>query len=233
MILIVNDYDGMYSNFWSHLGGEITTDASILFDDPSSIKLVAFTGGEDVSPKLYGHKNLESGNSERRDAKEVPIFEQAKKHGIPMTGICRGSQFLNVMCGGSMVQHLKASHGGARHLCQTIEGRTFNVTSSHHQMSVPGPGCEVLAWAKTRLKAEHCVYDGELPDSVLDDEGLIRVTEAICYPEHRVFAVQHHPEWQKVEEDAPQWTLDKIAEFCWGQEHRQRNLDEVMELFGA
>ena len=45
--------------------------------------------------------------------------------------------------------------------------------------------------------------------------------------------VQHHPEWQKIEEDAPQWTLDKIAELCWGQERRQRTMDEVMELFEA
>jgi len=236
MILVVNDYDGLYGKFWSHLGGEITTDSAILFTDPSSIKLVCFTGGEDVSPELYGHRNLESGNSKARDEKEVLIFEQAKKHGIPMTGICRGSQFINVMCGGTMVQHLTASHGGGRHQCETIDGKEFQVTSSHHQMSVPGEGGEVLAWAHIRLKPGHCVYDGKLPEIVMeeDEDGqYVRVTEAIYYPELKAFAVQHHPEWQKIEEDAPQWTLDKIAELCWGQERRQRTLDEVTELFGA
>lgn len=236
MILVVNDYDSLYSKFWSHLGGEVTHDASILFEDPGSIKLVCFTGGEDVSPELYGHKNLGSHNSKTRDEKEVLIFEMAKKHRIPMTGICRGSQFLNVMCGGTMVQHLKASHGGGHHQCETIDGKEFEVTSSHHQMIVPGEGGEVLAHARIRVSPGNCAYDGELPDSVIeeDDDGrYVRVTEAIAYPEHRIFAVQHHPEWQGIDEEAPQWTLDKIAEFCWGQERRQRTMDEVVELFGA
>ena len=40
IVVVANDYDGLYGKFWAHLGGEITTDASILFEDPSSIKLV-------------------------------------------------------------------------------------------------------------------------------------------------------------------------------------------------
>ncbi len=236
MILVVNDYDGLYAKFWSRLGGEITTDPAILFQDPGSVKLVCFTGGEDVSPNLYGHENLGSGCSKARDEREVLIFEQAKKHKVPMTGICRGSQFLNVMCGGTMVQNLTASHGGAQHQCETIDGKEFRVTSSHHQMSVPGEGGEVLAWAHIRVSPGDCAYDGELPETVLegDENGrYVRVTEAISYPEFRIFAVQHHPEWQEIEEDAPQWTLSKIAEFCWGQERRQRTLDEVMKAFEA
>ncbi len=236
MILVINDYDGRYGKFWSNLGGEVTGDPAILFRDPGSIKLVCFTGGEDVSPSLYGHKDLKSGYSTARDAREVLIFEQAKKHKVPMTGICRGSQFLNVMCGGTMIQHLKASHGGSPHQCQTIDGKEFQVTSSHHQMIVPGEGGEVLAWGQVRLKPEQCLYDGELPESIQEegkDGKLVRVTEAVYYPKFRVFAVQHHPEWQHIEEEAPQWTLNKIAEFCWGQEQRQRTLNEVMEIFEA
>ena len=61
----------------------------------------------------------------------------------------------------------------------------------------------------------------------------MRITEAIYYPEYRVFGVQHHPEWQEVYEDAPQWTLDKIAELCWGEEKRRKLTNEVVELFGV
>ena len=160
MILVVDDYDGQYGPFWAHLGGEVITDPAVLFANPGSIKLVCFTGGEDVSPDLYGHQDLGSHNSKERDEQEVLIFEQAKKHKIPMTGICRGSQFLNVMCGGTMVQHLKQSHGGGEHRCETIDGKTFQVTSSHHQMSVPGEGGEVLAWSHIRINPGNCVYDG-------------------------------------------------------------------------
>lgn len=218
MILIVNDYDGLYGRFWKNLG-EITRDASILFTDPDCIKLVCFTGGEDVSPELYGHKNLASGNSKDRDETEALIFAMAKKHEVPMTGICRGAQFLNVMCGGSMVQHLRRSHGGGHHRCRTSDGREFEVTSSHHQMIVPGPEGVILAVAEKALHESDCVYDGELPDSVFNPEypKELLVTEAIAYPKLRIFGVQHHPEWQNIDEEGPQWTLAKTRELCLGQ----------------
>ncbi len=220
MILIVHS-DSSSERFWSHLG-EITTDVELLFKNPDEIKLVCFTGGEDVSPELYGHQNLGSYNSLARDEKETLIFEMAKKHGIPMTGICRGAQFLNAMCGGTLVQDLKASHGGGQHQCQTFDGKEFSVVSSHHQMCVPGPEGEVLAHARIRVGRLNCVYDGELPESVLeaDDDGLkvAKVTEAIHYPELRIFAVQFHPEWEDIDGEAPQWTLGLITELCLEQE---------------
>lgn len=225
MILVVNDYDGRYAQFWGHLG-RVTTNINRLFRAPQSVRLVCFTGGEDISPALYGHQNLGSHCSRTRDEKEVLIFEMARKHRIPMTGICRGSQFLNVMCGGTMIQDLRRTHGGPRHRCLTYDGQSFEVTSSHHQMSVPGPEGRVLAWDEQGLGIEDCLYDGELPESILDfdpeilkedGEPMVRVTEAFVYPKHRIFACQHHPEWQMAEVEAPQWTLRKIREFCWGE----------------
>jgi len=96
----------------------------------------------------------------------------------------------------------------------TNEGQEFEVTSSHHQMSVPGPKGQVLAWAKERLEPEDLVYAGfplDLARSI-DPDGRVLVTEAIYYPHSRVFGVQHHPEWQEVDCEAAQWTLGKIRE---------------------
>ena len=240
MILVIDDYDGMYGKFWVRLGGEITEEVEILFRDPASIKLVCFTGGSDVSPELYGHENLGSSCSKARDEREVLIFQQAQKHRIPMTGICRGSQFLNVMCGGTMVQDLKANHGGSPHECQTMDCKKFEVTSSHHQMSVLGDGGVLLGNSTESIPVDAAVYDGDLRD--LDEKHVrwdcnghydLYVTEAFAYPEQRIFAVQHHPEWQSIEEEAPQWTLNKTAEFCWGEECRERGLDEMTELLGT
>lgn len=220
-IFIANDYDGLYGKFWSELG-DVTTRTPEFMADPESFGLVGFTGGEDVSPELYGHENLQSHSSLARDKREMLIFEIAHKHKIPMTGICRGSQFLNVMCGGTMVQHLAQSHGGGRHGCVTHEGPEFEVTSSHHQMSVPGPKGQVLAWAKERLEPEDLVYAGfplDLARSI-DPDGRVLVTEAIYYPHSRVFGVQHHPEWQEVDCEAAQWTLGKIRELILKETER-------------
>ncbi len=212
-ILVVNDYDTCYSRFWGELG-DTTPRVSEFMADPEEFGLVCFTGGEDVSPELYGHENLQSHSSLSRDKRETLIFEMAHKHEIPMTGICRGSQFLNVMCGGTMVQHLAQSHGGVRHGCVTHEDQEFEVTSSHHQMMVPGPKGEILAWAKEQLDPDDLVYAGlplELVHNI-DPQGRVLVTEAIYYPHSRVFGVQHHPEWQEVDCEAAQWTLGKIRE---------------------
>ncbi len=222
-IFIANDYDGLYGKFWSELG-DVTTRTPEFMADPESFGLVGFTGGEDVSPELYGHENLQSHSSLARDKREMLVFEMAHKHKIPMTGICRGSQFLNVMCGGTMVQHLAKNHGGSPHLCQTEDLQEFSVTSSHHQMSVPGPKGRVLAWAKERLEPEDLVYAGfplDLARSI-DNYGRVMVTEAIYYPHSRVFGVQHHPEWQEVDCDAAQWTLGKIRELLLGTESTAR-----------
>ena len=219
MILVIEDYDGLYSPFWAHLG-ETTTKRELLFTEPDLIQLVCFTGGEDISPELYGHENLGSHCSRTRDEHEVLAFQMARKHKIPMTGICRGSQFLNVMCGGTMVQNLKRSHGGGRHQCQTYDGREFTVTSSHHQMSVPGHGGSCLAQAGLTLDPQDLLYGGSFADlaELYTEEGQIKVVEAFAYPRVNIFAVQHHPEWQSIEEEAPQWTLRKIRELCWNEE---------------
>jgi gamma-glutamyl-gamma-aminobutyrate hydrolase PuuD len=212
-ILVVNDYDGLYSAFWGALG-EIHQSVPKFMANPERFGLVCFTGGEDVSPELYGHQNLASYNSLARDKRELLIFEVAQKHGIPMTGICRGSQFLNVMCGGTMVQDLRRSHGGHKHGCWTYDGQSFEVTSSHHQMIVPGSTGSSLAWAEIALDPDNFTYDGSFRDlaELYTEEGQIKIVEAIHYPTERVFGVQHHPEWQDINCEAAQWTLRKIRE---------------------
>ncbi len=223
-ILVVSDYDGLYGRFWGQLG-EISCDITEFMIEPGLFDLICFTGGEDVSPELYGHKNLASHNNSARDRKEVVIFEMAHKHEIPMTGICRGSQLLNVMCGGTMVQDLRMGHGGGRHLMET-RGRqamqSMQVTSSHHQMSVLGEGGIFFGASREMIPTEACIYDGDLRE--LDEKHVVWdcnghydlcVTEAFAYPHERIFAVQHHPEWQDINEEAPQWTLRKIREICF------------------
>lgn len=219
LIYVEDDYDSLYGKFWGNLG-QVCRNRKDFLAAPEKFDLVCFTGGEDVSPSLYGHENLASGTSMARDLREKEIFEIALKAGIPMTGICRGTQFLNVMCGGTMVQHLRKSHGGGHHSCETFDGEIFTVTSSHHQMIVPGPGCKRLAWAEHRLQLDDLVYGGPRENLVLgllDKESKVKVTEAIHYPEFKVFGCQFHAEWQEIESPAAQWQLQKTRELCFGE----------------
>ena len=216
-IFVCTDYDGMYSPFWSALGtcfGGLTR----FLRDPESFDLVCYTGGSDIGPELYGHENLRSGNNPRRDKHERMIFEVAAKLNLPQTGICRGAQLISSLSGGTMIQDMRCHHGGHRHPTQALDlEEDFPVSSAHHQMIVPGAGAEVYAWATQRIEAKDCIYDGELPDSVFDDEG-VRVTEAIYIPQTRCFGVQYHPEWMDEHSTGAQWYLGKIRELLWGEQ---------------
>ncbi|HEY9660041.1 MAG TPA: gamma-glutamyl-gamma-aminobutyrate hydrolase family protein, partial [Allocoleopsis sp.] len=99
--------------------------------------LVCFTGGADVSPELYGHKEHPSTFASKfRDEEEMVLYKEAVKLQKPLVGICRGGQFLNVMSGGEMYQDV-TKHTMSHDLTDLETGEVVYVTSTHHQMMKP------------------------------------------------------------------------------------------------
>lgn len=66
------------------------------------------TGGEDVAPAYYGEETLNSTVSVNapRDTTDMLLIAAAHKRGLPVLGICRGEQAVNVYYGGSLWQDL-------------------------------------------------------------------------------------------------------------------------------
>lgn len=173
------------------------------YDD--NIGLVLFTGGEDVTPELYGHKNLDSFNNPQRDDHEAKIF--GKFIDVPKVGICRGSQFLNVMSGGTMVQDLQGHGLGAHryHEIKTNDGRMFSVNSTHHQMSIPGDKSELIAWSDEQLSNVYLWKDGIYKNDVINSEN-----EVIFHPHTKSLGFQYHPEWMPKEMIAVKYFKEQI-----------------------
>ena len=76
-----------------------------------------FTGAlSNVSPRLYGGAAPRDGvlQDEHRDATTIPLLEAAIEKGMPVLGLCRGFQEMNVAFGGTLHQHLPdvLGHGG-------------------------------------------------------------------------------------------------------------------------
>lgn len=141
--------------------------------------LIQFCGGHDVTPMIYGEDNTDSYYSLPRDIHEAGIYQIAKLLGKKMAGICRGGQFLNVMNGGKMVQHIEGhtqdhwlKMQGAFHEYQ-LEG---NATSTHHQEMIPTPDAYVVAYGPNEV-CEILMYE--------DDHSI----HTLCF--------QPHPEWAK------------------------------------
>lgn len=157
--------------------------------------LVVFTGGEDVSPHIYGkRKHPTTGNNVGRDLYEAEVFKKARALNLPMWGTCRGSQFLCAMAGGQLVQDLDG-HPYV-HRIQTSDGRLMGANSTHHQMqhpfNMPADHYELLAWAVDKDGGDLASYKfGET-----DDDSLMgtRDVEIAFYPHIRAVACQPHPE---------------------------------------
>ncbi len=69
------------------------------------------TGGPDVDPARYGEERhaTVSAIDQRRDEFEIELIRQAADGGLPIFGICRGLQVMNVAFGGSLIQDLPSS----------------------------------------------------------------------------------------------------------------------------
>lgn len=139
--------------------------------------LVCFTGGADVSPDMYGEKNEGLSHCDvDRDDRERDIYLSLQNN-VPMVGICRGGQFLNVMNGGRLVQHIDGHGmrvGKAVDPSEEPEGIVFDIHEDHHQAIVPTDEAIVL------LRS--------LPWSDW-------IVEACWYPETKSLCFQPHPEW--------------------------------------
>jgi gamma-glutamyl-gamma-aminobutyrate hydrolase PuuD len=143
-----------------------------------------FRGGQDIHPSLYGEKRIPENGSDilvsNRDAFEFKAFHFAKKMGIPMLGICRGSQFLCAMSGGKLVQHVEG-HACGEHPILAIDGKKYQATSTHHQMMFPWTVKHTLiAWATPKRSHSYILNPKDIRE------------EIIAEPE---IGIQGHPEY--------------------------------------
>lgn len=202
-ILIVNDWGGYSAPFVGI--GEIVNNVNEFYKNPEDFELVVFTGGEDVNPSLYGETSPKRlcGFNRERDSAEVPIFELALKYKIPMTGICRGSQLLNVLCGGKLVHHLNGH--GMSHQAKAAVG-SFMVTSTHHQMCILASDAVLTMMSGTKRSPRYIGdKDEEFPYYGPEVEGFY-------YPTKNVFAVQYHPEYMPKESAGFMWYKQGIID---------------------
>jgi gamma-glutamyl-gamma-aminobutyrate hydrolase PuuD len=175
--------------------------------------LVCFTGGEDVSPFLYGERKHHSTWSNlQRDLREMGIYDVALNAGKPMVGICRGGQFLNVMCGGGLWQDvcshaIHGTHMAIRMDMDNEEGRYVQVTSTHHQMMRPSSeGCILL-----QANFVGSVVSIDMVDSIL---GI----ESVYYSKQKCLCFQPHPEYGSVSESTKEVFFDFLNKYLLGGE---------------
>jgi putative glutamine amidotransferase len=156
---------------------------------------LVITGGRDVAPATYGqapHPATDEpvADNTMRDALEFALVLGALRRNMPVLGICRGAQVLNVALGGTLHQHLPDVLGHSHHR----QGNAVFATSTVR--TVPGTRLAALIGETSDAQCYHHQAIDRLGDGLIvsaqDCDGVI---EAIEMPsQHFVLAVQWHPE---------------------------------------
>lgn len=190
--------------------GEIITnhDELLTIMNERKVDLVQFTGGTDVNAAMYGQERHPASSIPDviRDIEESRIYSKCVLHNIPVAGICRGSQFLCVMNGGHLKQHVN-NHGlYGTHKMMTITGEEYDVTSTHHQMMQPAGDFEMLGWAEELADYhEESVPEVSIP---LAQEG--QEPEVVVWKKSRTLAAQYHPEYMSADSPAVTYYFDRL-----------------------
>ena len=153
---------------------------------------LVLTGGKDVDARLYGaapHPEADAPRAER-DTWEMRLARAALDRDLPLLGICRGAQVLNVALGGTLVQHLPEVTGTDAH--RAGPGRF-----AHHDVrTVPGSLLADLLGPTVGAACYHHQALAELaPSLVAAGHAEDDVVEAVEVVGARfALAVQWHPE---------------------------------------
>ncbi len=153
----------------------------------ATCQALIFPGGGDITPQLFGEKNTGSRNIDTElDLLQLRTFEQAYKQGIPILGICKGLQIINVGLGGNIIQDLPTAalhtspNADIYHETFTTEnsfiwklyGENIITNSRHHQaVGKLGNGLIPVQWCPN----DNCI-------------------EALLHETLPIFGVQWHPE---------------------------------------
>ena len=162
-----------------------------------------FTGGRpNVHPKHYGEEPTEAHGQfdTDRDAVALPLIREAVARGVPILGICRGFQEVNVAFGGSLYPEIRDLPGRMNHRMPP-DGTLEEKFALRHPIHLTPGGVFARLFGAEEVfvnslhgqgikdKAKRVIVEGHAPDGTPE---AIHIEGATGF----ALAVQWHPEWQ-------------------------------------
>ncbi len=162
-----------------------------------------------VDPGHYGGPPARPGNlaDPARDATTLPLIRRALRRGVPLLGICRGLQELNVALGGTLHQHLEEVAGRFDHRSDKSRPVPERYGLAHEVTVTPGGRLQALLEGAERIEVNSLHGQGIerlAPGLAVEAVAADGTIEAVSVPAAAgwAFAVQWHPEWQVLENPA-------------------------------
>ena len=196
-------------------------------DGVSGLDGVVLPGGGDLDPRLYGETDGGTCYDVNlgQDELDLAVARRSIDAGLPVFGICRGHQLLNVLYGGTLVQDMDPGavahrepepvHGAGSWAWHEVRIAGGSKVAGLYGSTGPAPGSGAAAGVTVKIASGHHqavarVADGLIVTAVADD-GTV---EALEDPERWVASVQWHPEALELPAGERQAPFRSFVELC-------------------
>ncbi len=189
-----------------------STDKEVIISQAQLIDGLILSGGHDIDPYNYGQEPSQKIGETfpERDTYEMILLEESKKRNIPILGICRGFQLINVAAGGTLYQDLSLIPGNI-----LKHNQVSNPTLKTHKVEIKENSFISSIFGKETMvnSFHHQVINKVANDFIVVAKASDGVVEAI---EHKTYkflvAVQWHPEMLAVNCEKARELFSKFVE---------------------
>ncbi|MDE1952088.1 MAG: gamma-glutamyl-gamma-aminobutyrate hydrolase family protein [Betaproteobacteria bacterium] len=220
----VRDLSGCLPLLLPALGDALPIDAVL-----DAVHGLVFTGSpSNVEPRHYGEALADPASpaDPARDATTLPLIRAAIARGVPVFGICRGFQEINVALGGSLLQEVHNTEGFADHREDGDLDIDGQYGPAHVVNAVPGGWLHGLVGAPSwQVNSLHGQGIKTLASDLLAQahapDGLVEAYSHRHAPGF-LLAVQWHPEWQAVNNPVSRKLFGAFGDACRDHANRHR-----------
>ncbi len=167
------------------------------------LKGIILSGGNNINPKRYNSSKKDTEISDERDLTEEKLLDFALRKKIPVLGICRGSQFINIYFGGNLIQSINEDIG-----------KKINHINSVHELEITNSELKKLIGEKINVNSFHNkginnkTISEDLSSFAKSQDGLI---EGIYHKNLPIAGIFWHPERESPNESANKEIIKAFA----------------------